>query len=400
MIGREVVAFAWRSLWAARARSLLTVVAMAIGVAAVIVLTWLGESARGYVAEQFEAIGAHLVIVLPGRQETVGGMPPILSEIPHDLTIDDALALRRSPSVRLVAPLAFGTAPLAYAGKERECPVLGSTNEMLAVRHLNLAQGSFLEGHDPHRGAGLCVVGAKVRSELFGSATAIGQFVRIGDRRFRVVGVLAPMGTSLGIDIDDSVLMAVADALQLFNRASLFRILIQARSAEALDSCERDVLAILAERHGEADVTVIRQDAVVGTFDRIFLALTLAVAGIAAISLLVAGILVMNVMVISVAQRTAEVGLLKALGARSHDIRAAFLAEAGLLSLLGALSGLGLGHAVIRVASDMVPALHGGVPLYAVVAALGTALGSGMVFGVLPAQRAARLDPVMALARR
>ncbi len=401
MIGREVLAFAWGSLWAARTRSALTVSAMAIGVAAVVMLTWLGESARAFVADQFAAIGVHLVVVLPGRQETVGGMPPILSEIPRDLTIDDALALRKSPSVRRVAPLAFGTAPISYGGKERECPILGSTHEMLAIRHLTLAQGAFLEGVDPHRGAGLCVVGSKVREELFGTGSAIGRFVRIGDRRFRLVGVLAPMGTSLGINIDETVMIAVADALQLFNRASLFRILIQARSADTLASCEADVLAILKQRHGgEEDVTVIRQDAITSTFDRIFVALTLAVAGIAAISLVVAGILVMNVMVVSVTQRTAEVGLLKALGARARDIRAVFLVEAALLSLLGAVLGVAVGKGVQQLATEFYPALHGDLPVYAVAAAVGTALLSGVVFGVVPAQRAARLDPVLALARR
>lgn len=397
----EVVRFAWGSLWAARARSLLTVLATTIGVASVMLLTWLGESARTFVAEQFEAIGAHLVIVLPGRQETVGGMPPILSEIPRDLTIDDALALRRSPNVRLVAPLAFGTAPISHEGKERECPILGSTHDMLAVRHLELAQGGFLEGVEPHRGAGVCVVGSKVKQELFGNATAIGNFVRIGNRRFRLVGVLAPMGNSLGIDIDETVMIAVADALALFNRSSLFRILIQARSADAITGCEQDVTAILQDRHGgEKDVTVIRQDAVMGTFDRIFVVLTLAVGGIAAISLLVAGILVMNVMVIAVSQRRAEIGLLKAIGARGRDIRAAFLCEAALLAVLGAGLGYGAGNLLTQVATDFYPRLHGGVPTWAAVAAIVTALASGIVFGVIPARRAARLDPVEALARR
>ena len=401
MKSAEVLRFAWGSLWAARARSFLTVLATTIGVASVIVLTWLGESARRFVAEQFEAIGAHLVIVLPGRQETVGGMPPILSEIPRDLTVDDALALRRSPNVRLVAPLAVGTAPIAWEGKERECPILGSTHEMLAVRHLALAQGGFLEGVDPHRAAGVCVVGCKVKQELFGNDTAIGQFVRIGNRRFRLVGVLAPMGNSLGLDIDQTVMIAVADALALFNRPSLFRILIQARSAESIPDCERDVLAILQERlGGEKDVTVIRQDAVMGTFDRIFLVLTLAVGGIAAISLFVAGILVMNVMVIAVSQRRAEIGLLKAIGARGRDIQAAFLCEATLLAVLGGGLGFLVGTLLTRVASDFYPKLHGEVPLWAATAAVGTALASGIVFGVIPARRAARLDPVEALARR
>jgi putative ABC transport system permease protein len=302
--------------------------------------------------------------------------------------------------VQLVAPLAFGTAPMQFGNRVRECPILGSTQEMLAIRHLEIAQGRFLEDVDPHRGAGVCVVGAAVKDELFGARPALGEIVRIGDRRFRLVGVLQPLGQSLGLDIDDCVLVPVADALALFNSPSLFRILVQARDRQSIEACERDVERILAERHGEHDVTVITQDAVMGTFDRIFVVLTLTVAGIAAISLVVAGILIMNVMVISVAQRRSEVGLLMALGARRRDVGAAFLAESALLSGLGALAGIGVGQAVTRLAGGVYPALQSPVPAYAVAAAAGTALLTGLLFGVLPAQRAARLDPVLALSRR
>jgi len=405
----DLLRFALQSLWSARLRSVLSLLAMAIGVAAVVLLTWLGESARAFIAAQFQSLGTNLIIVLPGRNETVGGAPPILSETPHDLTIDDALALERSPAVQLVAPLAFGVAPISYraasAGpglraRERECPVLGSTHAMLAVRHLTLAAGRFFDGLDARRGAGVCVLGAKVSDELFSGEGALGKVVRLGDRRFRVDGVLQPMGTSLGIDIDDCVFVAVVDALTLFNRSSLFRILIQARSREAIAAAKADVARILEERHGEADVTILTQDAVMSTFDQVLAVLTAAVAGIAAISMFVAGILIMNVMVVSVTQRTREVGLLKAIGARRAQIRAAFLCEAVMLSSLGALFGLGAGAAVAALAGGLYPALEAPVPGYAIAAALTVALLTGIVFGVLPAQRAARLDPVEALARR
>jgi putative ABC transport system permease protein len=397
----DLLRFAARSLWAARVRSSLSLLAMSVGVAAVVVLTWLGESARAYIASQFESLGSNLIIVLPGRSETVGGMPPVLSAIPRDLTIDDALALRRSPHVYLVAPLAFGTAPISYRGRERECPLLGSTEEMLEVRHLTVAQGRFLSGFDPHDGAGECVVGAKVKRELFGSATAIGEWVRVGDRRFRLVGVLQAMGTSLGADIDECLFVPVADALALFNRRSLFRILIRATRQDEIDACVRDVERILAARHGgEHDVTIITQDAVMGTLDSIMRALTLSVTGIAAISLIVAGILIMNVMIVSVTQRTAEIGLLKALGARRKTISRAFVCEAAMLSLAGAVVGLVLGVAVTRIAAAIYPALRAPVPTWALLAAVSVALGVGVLFGVWPSRRAARLDPVAALARR
>ncbi|MEZ5963189.1 MAG: ABC transporter permease [Planctomycetota bacterium] len=405
----DLVRFAWRSLWFARLRSLLSLLAMAIGVAAVVLLTWLGESARSYIADQFQSLGTNLIIVLPGRNETVGGAPPLLSETPRDLTIDDALALTRIPAVHMVAPLAFGVAPVSYRAasawpgqraRERECPVLGSTHAMLAIRHLTLATGAFLDGVEPHRGAGVCVLGAKVRAELFGDTSPLGEVVRLGDRRFRVHGVLQPMGTSLGLDVDECVYVAVADALALFNRASLFRILVQATSRDGIDAAKADVRRILAERHGEEDVTILTQDSLMNTFDEILAVLTKSVAGIAAISMVVAGILIMNVMVVSVAQRTREIGLLKAVGARARQIRAAFLCEALMLSSLGAVFGLVVGVSMASVAGGMYPALAKPVPGYAAFAALAVAMLAGVAFGVLPAQRASRLDPVQALSRR
>ena len=193
----------------------------------------------------------------------------------------------------------------------------------------------------------------------------------------------------------------MASAQALFNVPSLFRILVEARGREAIRPAEEEVRLIIQRRHeGEDDVTVITQDAVVATFDRIFRALTFTVAGIAAISLSVAGILIMNVMLVAVSQRTAEIGLLKALGASARQVLLLFLAEAGLLSAAGATLGLGLGLASAHVARRLWPVLDMVPPLWAVAAGLGVALGTGLVFGVMPARRAARLDPVQALARR
>jgi putative ABC transport system permease protein len=398
----DAVRFAWGSLFGYRTRTLLIMLAMAIGVGAVVVLTALGEGARGYVVNQFASLGTNLLIVFPGRTETGGaGAGMFVGQTPRDLTLEDALALERSTAVRRVAPLAVGTAQVSFGGRSREAPVLGTTEEWLAIRGMSVASGSFLEGGDPRSTAAVCVLGATLRQELFGAQAAVGQLVRIGDRRYRVAGVLASQGMSLGFNTDEIVIVPVASAQALFNTNTLLRVLVEARSREEIEIAKRQVEAILQARHeGERDVTVVTQDAVLATFDRILRALTLAVGGIAGISLSVAGILLMNVMLIAVSQRRQEIGLLKALGATGAQVRALFLIEALILALLGAVVGLALGALGSLLIRQLYPALPAVAPDWAVAAALLTAALTAVLFTLLPAGRAARLDPVLALSRR
>jgi putative ABC transport system permease protein len=264
-----------------------------------------------------------------------------------------------------------------------------------------MGQGQFLPEMDLDTAMPVCVLGAKVRRELFGSETAVGSWLRLGDRRFRVIGLLAEQGESMGMNTDDLVIIPVASAHNLFNTQALFRVLIEAKSRDMIEPAKRDAEQIMMQRHaGERDVTVITQDAVLATFDRILGALTLAVGGIAAISLSVAGVLIMNVMLIAVAQRTQEIGLLKALGSPPAQIRRLFFAEAALLSLVGSVVGLLLGEAGSIIIGQIYPTLPVSAPWWAVIAAVGTALLTGILFSVWPARRAAKLDAVTALARR
>jgi len=398
----DLIRFAGRAATGNPLRTSLLVLAMAIGVAAVVVLTALGDGARRYVLDQFSSLGSNLVIVLPGRSQT-GGFNPAnaITGTPRDLTINDAQALLRAPAVMRVAPLAVGTSEISIPGKLREVIVAGTTSQYPELRHLELAQGSFLPEEDWNRGTAVAVIGAKVREELFGAEPAVGRLVRIGDRRFRIGGVLALSGEGLGMNSDELVFVPVALAQAMFNSNTLFRIMVEAKSREAIPAAKSQVQEILKLRHeGEEDVTVITQDAVLATFDRLLSALTLGVAGIAAISLAVAGILVMNVMLVSVVQRTGEIGLLKALGATGGTIRLAFLAEAAMLSAAGAIAGYLLGQAGAALIRHLYPSFPAYPPDWAVLAGLATALVTGLLFGVLPARRAALLDPVAALAKR
>ncbi|MDZ4200951.1 MAG: ABC transporter permease [Gallionella sp.] len=397
----DTLKFASGSLRGSPTRTLLMILAMSIGVAAVVILTALGEGARRYVVNQFSSLGTNLVIMFPGRTETAGiGPGMLLGQVPREITLDDAEALLRSRAIKRIAPLTIGSSDVSLGARNREVVVLGSTADLLEVRQMTLGQGQFLPAGDIHDSESVCVLGAGIRKELFGVQNAVGAWVRLGDRRFRVVGVMAPQGESMGFNTDELVIIPIASAHMLFNTAGVFRVLIEAKSREAVEQAKSEAEQIMSQRHsGEKDVTVVTQDAVLATFDRILRALTLAVGGIAAISLAVAGVLIMNVMLIAVAQRVREIGLLKALGAPAAQIRKLFFAEAALLSGIGSVAGLVFGQLGIWAIAQAYPALPVTAPWWAILAAFGTALGTGILFSVWPARRAARLDPVTALAR-
>ncbi|MDH3393624.1 MAG: ABC transporter permease [Desulfobulbaceae bacterium] len=401
MQSEDIFRFSGKAIISYRFRTVLMLIAMAIGVASVVVLISLGESARRYVSDQFASLGTNLLIVLPGRSETVGGPPPLLGATPRDLTLDDATALLRAGGVAHVSPIVVGSAPVSYRHLEREVMVIGATADLAPMRNLETVQGRFLPPGDPGRGSNVCVLGSKLKTELFANTNPLGQWVRIGDHRFRIIGVLAPMGVSLGDDIDETITIPVATAQTLFNTASLFRILIEATDGNAIARAKKNIRSTISQRHeGEDDITVITQDAILATFDRIFRVLTAAVAGIAAISLLVAGIMIMNVMLVAVSNRRTEVGLLKALGAPQRQIMRIFLAESALLSLAGALLGLLVALIGLKTTGVLLPEFPIQQVPWASMLAAAVALVTGLLFGILPASRAAKLPPTEALAKR
>jgi putative ABC transport system permease protein len=398
----DTLRFAYYAIIGNPLRAVLLVVAMSIGVAAVVLLTALGDGARRYVVDEFSSIGTNLVIVLPGRSETGGFNPAnLVTSTPRDLTVDDASALLRVNGVERIAPLLIGTTEVNARGKLREAMLVGTNDDYFAIRHLKLSIGRPLSQSDFKRTSAEVVLGEAIRKDIFGNENPLGKSVRVGDRKLRVVGVLNEGGRGMGMTTDELIIVPVATAQAMFNTNTLFRIMVESKSRQEIEQVKERILQTITLRHdGEKDVTVITQDAVLKTFDKVLGVLTLGVAGIAAISLAVAGILVMNVMLVSVTQRTSEIGLLKALGATAATVKQLFLVEALLLSLTGAIVGISLGYFGALILRHLYPTFPAYPPIWAVVAGLGTALGSGLIFGVMPARKASRLDAIQALTKR
>jgi putative ABC transport system permease protein len=380
-----------------RLRSILSMVGIAIGIAAVILLTSIGEGTRRYILAQFAQFGTNLIAIHPGKAET-SGMPGVFSGTTHHLTIDDAEALARIPGVERVVPTAFGTARIEAGPRARSVAVNGVTPDIQTVWKFHTRLGAFWPAGDPRRGAPLTVLGPKLAHELFGDTSPLGQFVRIGGTRFRVIGVMEPKGEMLGFDLDDTAYVPVATAMRLFNLLDLGEIDLTYTPAEATARVEADVIRVLKARHdGEEDFTVTTQQAMLDVFGNVMGMVTMAVGAIAGISLLVGAIGILTMMWITVRERTEEIGLARAIGASATQVAGLFLAEASMVALLGGVAGVALGLGLGAALRWLVPGLPVETPLSFVLLALGVSLAVGLVSGVLPARRAAGLDPIEAL---
>ncbi|HHQ4464371.1 TPA: ABC transporter permease [Aeromonas veronii] len=392
----DVIRFAAVALLRQRSRALVLILAVSLSVTSVLLLTALGEGARRYVADQFSSLGKDLLVMFPGRKETTGGLPPVTGNSLRQITLDDMHYLgQHQPNVRLV-PLVMGFAEAKQGARLRQTMLLGSSNGLRDTHGLALLSGRWLPG-DAAEDRPAVLLGAKVARELFGQADPVGQWLRFDNRRFRVVGVFTSQSSNLGMDMAEAALIPVGSAMRLFNTEGLFRLLIQPLAGQAVPPLVKRLEQLMQSRHGVLDVTVVRRDAMLATFSTILSTLTLAVAGIGAISLLVSGIMMMNLALISTRQRTGEIGLLKALGADSRQIRQLFLWEALLLSGSGALFGTVLGYALVALAGVIWPGFPAAVPLLATFCTIPAALLTGLFFSWLPASRAARQDPVSSL---
>jgi putative ABC transport system permease protein len=384
------------SFLAYRMRSFLTGLGIAVGIMAVILLTSIGEGLHQFVLSEFSQFGTHLIGIQPGKAQTQGGSVGIFGSV-RTISIEDSMALRHLPNIEFVNPSVTGNAELRFEGKTRRSTVFGAGHDLPRVMASSVALGSFLPDDDPIQPRALVVLGSKVRQELFAGQNPLGNYLRVGGQRYRVVGVMESKGQMLGFDLDDTVFIPAARALELFNRPGLMEIQVSYKASVDLDSVLHSLTALLKERHGREDFTLIPQEKALEVLGSVLDVITFAVGALGGISLLVGGVGILTIMTMAVTERTAEIGLLRALGARESQVLMLFLGEAILLSALGGMAGLVLGAGIAQGLHFLFPALPVHTPwLFAVVAEL-SAITIGLMAGVMPARRAARLDPVEAL---
>ena len=396
MYFRDFLTLTTSSFLTSRMRSFLTGLGIAIGIAAVILLTSIGEGLHQFVLAEFSQFGTNIITIQPGKTQTQGGNVGVIGSI-RQLSLDDADALRHLPYVENVNPSVMGNAELKANGKSRRTTVFGEGKNFASAFTMKVQSGTFWPDEDNEQARAFVVLGAKVRQELFSGQNPLGQYLRVGGQRYRVIGVMESKGQVLGLDLDDTVFIPAARAMELLNRPGLIEMQVSYRADVDANTVIHLITERLKERHGREDFTVISQEQALEVLGSVLDVITFAVGALGGISLLVGAVGILTIMTMAVTERTAEIGLLRALGAQERQVLMLFLGEAIVLSALGGVMGLVIGIGIAQGLHWLFPALPVHTPwLFAVLAEL-TAVSIGLAAGVAPAMRAARLDPVEAL---
>ena len=395
----EIFKVALEAILSNKVRSGLTMLGVIIGVLAVILLVSIGEGAQVYITKELTGMGTNLLIITPGKTSTSGGFHPPSAGTVRKLTYDDSQALkRRAWLLSEAVPMVFGTGRIKYQNMGRDTMIIGTTPEFQSIRNLFVGIGSYVTQGDVDSKAKVVVLGTKVKEELFGQENALGKAVTLSDARYRVVGVMQKRGTSLGMDLDDIVFIPVTSGQELFDTDGLFEIIASTLRTEDVDGAIAQIKEVLIKRHAhKEDFTVQSQGAMLQTMNTILNVLTAVLGGIAGISLLVGGIGIMNIMLVSVRERTREIGIRKAIGARNSDIMAQFLIEAITLSGVGGVIGIILGVGIALLIPLFVTVLPTSVSLWSIAMAFSFSMAVGVFFGVYPARKASLQDPITAL---
>ena len=396
MLSKDFIQLSLSSIVANRMRSGLTMLGIAVGIASVVLLTSIGEGIHKFVLDEFTQFGTTLIAINPGKATTMGTPIGIMGTV-RPLSIDDAEALRRVPRTYAMVAGVSGNAEVKAGSRHRRTLVLGTSPAMPEAFSMQVRLGQFLPEDDPRRPRAFAVLGSKLHHELFDNESPLGQYIRIGGDRYRVIGVLASKGQILGMDLDDVAYIPAARSLDLFNRDGLMEIDLLYDEGANVDEVVAGIKRILINRHGREDFTITTQQQMMDVLGKVLNVLTFAVGALGSISLVVGGIGIFTIMTIAISERTGEIGLLRALGAEGGQILGLFLGEAAVLAGLGGVLGLLLGIGGAQLLTFAMPALPVHTPWIYVVIAEALAVFIGLIAGVAPAQRAAHLDPVEAL---
>jgi len=388
--------FAFRSLTAHRLRTVLSASGIAIGIAAVILLTAIGDGIQRFVLSEFTQFGTNIVTITPGKISIHGGSLGAIGSA-RLLTIEDAMALQQSRYAQYTNASVVGNAEIRAQGRSRRVTAYGQGPDFSQAFNMQVAVGQFLPPDDPRNPRAYVVLGAKVRTELFGDANPLGALLQVGGSRFRVIGVMASKGQVLDFDLDDTVFIPTTRALEVFNRQGVMEINFSYLPDAPVQAVVDDIQRILVARHGREDFTITPQKQMLSTLTTVLDVLKFAVAALGGISLLVGAVGMVTLMHIAVSERVSEIGLLTALGATRARIRILFLLESIALSTMGGLAGLIIGASIAWLLKTLISNLPINIPWDYVLGALCLSLLIGLAAGVMPAMRAAKLNPVDAL---
>jgi len=391
----DLISLSYRTVISHKLRSALTALGLIIGIAAVVLLTSIGRGIHTFVLAEFTQFGTHLISVRPGKTTTFGLSGASISTV-RPLVIADAVSLSKVRNIIAASAMTQGNAQIKAGNKQRRTNVLGVGSAVPEIWKIKVVSGRFLPEEDSNPRA-FAVLGDKLASELFGTSSPLGQRIRIGSDRYRVIGVMEKKGQMVGFDMDDTLYIPAAKALELFNRESLMEIHLLYKSNAAIENVESVIKRHLIARHGGEDFTLITQNQMLKSMDSILNILTLAVAALGGISLLVGSVGILTIMTIAVSERISEIGLLRAVGAERSSIFQLFLCEALALSGTGGLCGVLLGITLVKILEAALPALPVELAWAYIIAAFMISLLIGILAGVAPAMKAARLEPLEAL---
>lgn len=399
MMLKKIFINSFEALVENKLRSMLTMLGMIIGVAAVILLVSVGTGAKRYITAEFESLGTNIIIIQPGKTDKKSSMGPPISSSKGKITLADVDAIQKGSQLLAgISGVMYGAGTVKNEASTSNIFIMGSNEQLQKILNINITQGNYISKEDEDSGRRVVVIGWNVKENLFGKDPALGKLVKVNESEHRVIGVIKPTGDKLGFNVDEMIFIPNRSALRLFNTDRLFGIRAAAKSRASLDDAVADITAILKERHnGEEDFTIITQVTMMDSMNTILNMLTYALGAIAFISMLVGGIGIMNIMLVSVTERTREIGIRRAVGARQSDILKQFIIEAVVISVSGGLIGIFISLFITYILHFFFPGFDMRPPFWIIPPSFFLSFFTGLIFGVWPARKAARIQTIDAL---